>query len=59
MLSRIVIVLLALSLLGTATPRADGGFIPAVSFFAVALAAIHMGRRLRGPLVGAAVVARA
>ena len=55
MLSRIVIALLALCLLGTARPRADGGFLPALSLLSMAVAAVHMGRRLRAPLVTAGV----
>lgn len=53
MLSKMVMVGLALCLLGTASPGADGGFIPALSFLAVAVVAVHMGRRFRrhGPSV--------
>lgn len=47
MLSRMVMVVLALCLLATASPGADGGFIPALSFLAVVVVAVHMGRRLR------------
>jgi len=53
MLSRMVMVLLALSLLGTASPGADGGFIPALSFLAVAVVAVHVGRGLRASPVTA------
>lgn len=47
MLSRMVMVVLALSLLGTATPAADGGFIPVLSFFIVAVVTVHVTRLLR------------
>jgi hypothetical protein len=42
-----VMVVLALCLLGTARPAADGGFIPALSLLAVGVVAVHMGRRFR------------
>jgi hypothetical protein len=48
-----VMVLLALCLLGTASPGADGGFIPALSFLAVAVVAVHVGRGLRASPVTA------
>jgi hypothetical protein len=47
MLSRMVMVALALCLLGTASPAADGGFIPVLSLLAVAVVAVHMGRGRR------------
>ena len=47
MLSQLVTVLLAASALATATPGADGGFIPALSFLTIAVMAAHFSRGLR------------
>ena len=49
MLSTMVMVVLALFLLGTATPAADGGFIPALLFLVVAVVTVHV-TRLRRPV---------
>ena len=47
MLPKMVMILLALCLLGTARPGADGGFIPLLSFLAAAVVAVHVSRVLR------------
>jgi hypothetical protein len=47
MLPTMVMVLLALCLLGTASPGTDGGFISLLSFLAAAVVAVHLSRVLR------------
>ena len=47
MLPKMVMILLALCLLGTARPGADGGFIPLLSFLAASVVAVHLSRVLR------------
>jgi hypothetical protein len=55
MLPKMVMVLLALCLLGTARPAADGGFIPLLSLLAAATVAIHLSRVVRAfPALAAA-----